>query len=156
MRDNPTEDKLDPAEDVRRRSKKNSPSVLSCIVKRTKEGVTVAAKSEQFTADNTGKGQFLRGNRRNLVGEGVVKDLVSKKSSECAQSLQWSRQWARNMGKGERRSGPGERVRQPIPGKFSMTGDPPKRKEREPERPQTFPIEGRLSCKTALLSFGSD
>jgi len=50
-----------------------APSFLSCIGKRTKEGVTVAAKSRQFTADKTGKGQFLRGNRRNLAGEGVVK-----------------------------------------------------------------------------------
>jgi len=33
----------------------------------------VAAKSRQFTADKTGKGQFLQGNRRNLAGEGVVR-----------------------------------------------------------------------------------
>jgi len=37
MRDNPGGE-LDPAEGVRRRCKNNSPSVLSCIVKRTREG----------------------------------------------------------------------------------------------------------------------
>jgi len=37
MRDNPEESELDPAEGVRRRFKKNSPSVLSCIGKRTRE-----------------------------------------------------------------------------------------------------------------------
>jgi len=36
------------------------------------KSVIVAAKSGQFTADETGKGQFFRGNRRNLVGEGGV------------------------------------------------------------------------------------
>jgi len=38
MRDNSKRVELDPAEGVRRRCKKNSPSVLSCIDKRTKEG----------------------------------------------------------------------------------------------------------------------
>jgi len=37
----------------------------------------VAAKSRQFTADRTGKGQFLRGNPRNLAGEGIVKKSSS-------------------------------------------------------------------------------
>jgi len=38
MRDNPEGSELDPADDVRRRYKKNSPSVLSCIGKRTRKG----------------------------------------------------------------------------------------------------------------------
>jgi len=38
MRDNLEGDELDPENDVRRRSKKNFPSVLSCIGNRTKEG----------------------------------------------------------------------------------------------------------------------
>jgi len=59
MRDNPEGCKLDPAVDVRRCSKKNSPSVLSCISKRAKKAVIVAAKSEQFTKDDAAKGQFL-------------------------------------------------------------------------------------------------
>jgi len=47
--------------------------------------MTMAAKSGQFTADETGKGQFLRGNRTYLAEEGVVKKIfVSKKSSGCA------------------------------------------------------------------------
>jgi len=33
----------------------------------------------EFTADEMGKGQFLRGNRRNLAGEGVVKKIPSPK-----------------------------------------------------------------------------
>jgi len=37
----------------------------------------VAAKSRRFTADKTGKGQFLRGNRRNLAGEVVVRKSSS-------------------------------------------------------------------------------
>jgi len=38
MRENPEGGKLDPAEGVYRHRKKNSPSVLSCIGKRTREG----------------------------------------------------------------------------------------------------------------------
>jgi len=38
MRDNPGGGELDPAEGVRKRCKKNSSSVLSCIGKRTREG----------------------------------------------------------------------------------------------------------------------
>jgi len=38
MRDNLGGDELDPTEGVRRRYMKNSPSVLSCIGKRTREG----------------------------------------------------------------------------------------------------------------------
>jgi len=44
--------------------------------------VTVATKSRQFTADKTGKGQFLRGNRENLAGEGVVRKISSPRN-EC-------------------------------------------------------------------------
>jgi len=39
----------------------------------------VAAKSRQFTADETGKGQFHRGNRRNVEGAGVVRKISSPK-----------------------------------------------------------------------------
>jgi len=38
MQRNPGGGELDPAESVRRRCKKNSPSVLSCIDRRIKEG----------------------------------------------------------------------------------------------------------------------
>jgi len=37
----------------------------------------VAAKSGQFTADESGKGQFLQGHRRILAGEGVVRKISS-------------------------------------------------------------------------------
>jgi len=55
MRDSQGRGESDPAEGVRRRCMKNAPSILSCIGKRTKKVVTVAAKSRQFTADKTGK-----------------------------------------------------------------------------------------------------
>jgi len=38
MRDNPKGGEVDPAEGVCKRCKKNSPSVLYCIGKRTREG----------------------------------------------------------------------------------------------------------------------
>jgi len=52
---------------------KNFPAVLPALARGQKKAVTVAAKSGQFTADKKGKGQFLRGNRRNLAGEEVGK-----------------------------------------------------------------------------------
>jgi len=52
MRDNPEGGEVDFAVDDRRRCKKNSPSVLSCIDKRNKrKAVTATAKSGQFSAD---------------------------------------------------------------------------------------------------------
>jgi len=74
MRDNPEEGELDPAECSR--CKKNSLSV--------EKAVTMAAKSGWFTVDETGMGQFLRGNQRSPTEKGDVKDFVSKKSSGCA------------------------------------------------------------------------
>jgi len=53
---NPERGELDPVDDVRRRCKKNFPSVLSCTDMRTKMAVIVAAKSEQFTTSKAGKG----------------------------------------------------------------------------------------------------
>jgi len=75
MRDSQGGGESDPAEGVRRRCIKNSPFVLSCIGKRTKEGCV--SEVETFTADKTRKDQFLRGNRRNLTGEGVVRKSSS-------------------------------------------------------------------------------
>jgi len=46
------------------------------------KSVTMTAKSRQFTADETRKGQFLQGNRSNLAEERVVRK--STQSSECA------------------------------------------------------------------------
>jgi len=56
----------------------------------------VEAKLGQFTANKMGKGQFLRGNQRNLAGEGVVRKILSLKKSTSV---------GRNMGKGECCSG---------------------------------------------------
>jgi len=44
--------------------------------------LTSAAKSEQFTANEIGKDQFHRGNRRNLAEEGIVRKISF--SSGCA------------------------------------------------------------------------
>jgi len=62
----------------------------------------VAAKSGQFTANETGKGQFLRENRRNLEEEGVVRKVSSPKRVASVSNLCNGRgQWAGNMGKGK-------------------------------------------------------
>jgi len=50
-------------------------SILSCIGKRARESCD--RSSGQFTADKTGKGQFLRGNWRDLAKEGVVGKILS-------------------------------------------------------------------------------
>jgi len=89
-------------------AKKNS-SVLSCIVKKKEKAVTVAAKSGQFTAGETGKGQFLRGNRQ-------------EEKRACLICNDWG-QWAGSMGKGECCSDFGERVRQFITRKSSVIGN---------------------------------
>jgi len=46
IRDSLERSELDPAEDARRRCKKNSPSVLSCIGKRTRDGCDRGSKVE--------------------------------------------------------------------------------------------------------------
>jgi len=84
MRDSQRRSESDPTENVCKRCMKNSPSVLSCIGKITKKAVTTAAKSKQFTADKTGKGQFLRGKPKESGRRGSCeKEFVSTKSSEC-------------------------------------------------------------------------
>jgi len=55
----------------------------------------VAPKSGQFTADEMGKGQFLRENRKNLVEEGVVKKFSSPRRVADVPNLSNDRgQWA--------------------------------------------------------------
>jgi len=53
----------------------------------------MATKSGQFRADETGKGQFLRGNRRNQAEERVVKDFapgsIAGVSYFCNDRGQW-------------------------------------------------------------------
>jgi len=82
MRDNPGRG-LDPAEDVRRCCK-NSPSILSYIDKKTSQSCDRGSEVAQFTADETGNGQFLRGNGRYLAEEGVVRKISSPKRSGWA------------------------------------------------------------------------
>jgi len=94
---NPEEGELDPAVDVRRRCKKNS-SVLSCI---GKKAVTVASKSGQFTASETGKGQFLWENRRSLAEERIVRDISSPGSKAGLPNFAMTR--ASGMGMGQRK-----------------------------------------------------
>jgi len=56
MRDKSEGGELDPADDVRTHCKKNSPSVLSCIGKRTEKGCDRGSKVEtQFTVKEFGK-----------------------------------------------------------------------------------------------------
>jgi len=103
--------------------------------------MTLATKLVQFTADETGKGQFLRGNRRNLAGEVFMRKIsFSKKVANVTNLCNGQGQWAGNMCKGECCSGFGKRVCQFISGKFSMTGHPLEvratREERDSERSQ--------------------
>jgi len=59
MRNNPEGDELDPKEGVRRRSKKISPSALSCIGKRTREGCDRGNEVGTVHSGRDGKGRFL-------------------------------------------------------------------------------------------------
>jgi len=56
MRDNPGGDELDPAEGVRSYCKKNSPSVLSCIGKWTREGCDCGSEVGTVHSERGGKG----------------------------------------------------------------------------------------------------
>jgi len=56
MRDSQGGGELDPAEDVRRRCMENSPSFLSCICKRTKEGCDRGSEVETVHSGYDGKG----------------------------------------------------------------------------------------------------
>jgi len=70
---------LVPIESVRRRCKKNAPSVLSCIGKRTREGCDRGNEVRTVHSGQNGKGQFFREDRRNLAEEGVVKAILSRR-----------------------------------------------------------------------------
>jgi len=85
----------------------------------------VAAKSRQFTANKSVKDQFLQGNRKNMVGEGVVRKSSSLQRVLSVSNLcnSWS-QGAGNMGNGECCSGFGKRVCLFISRKSNMTEDP--------------------------------
>jgi len=59
MRNNPVGGDLDPADDVRRRCKKNSSFILSCIDKKTKEGCDNGSEIGTVHSERDRKGQFL-------------------------------------------------------------------------------------------------
>jgi len=85
----------------------------------------VAAKSEQFTADELGKGQFLLRKPKESGRKRVVRKISSPQRVVSVSNLCNGRcQWAENMSKRECCSGFGERVCPFISGKSSMTGDP--------------------------------
>jgi len=63
MQDNPERDELDSAVGVRKLCKQNSPYVLSCIDKRTREDCGRGSEVERVHSGLNGKGQFLRRNR---------------------------------------------------------------------------------------------
>jgi len=83
----------------------------------------VAATSVQFTADETGNSQFLRGNRRNLAEEGGVERKISppKRVAGVPKLSNDQGERAGNLGKEDCCSGFSERVCQFITGKSSVT-----------------------------------
>jgi len=85
MRDSPEGGESDPAESVRKRCKKNSLSVLSCIGKRTREGCDRG--SEVGTVHSGRDGGGPDSSRKPKVSGrrgSFEKDFVSKKRSGCA------------------------------------------------------------------------
>jgi len=79
MQDNVERDELDPADDARRRCKKNSP-VLSCIGKRTKQGCDCG--SEVGTV-HSGQGPVTLGeSKKSGKRESCEKDFVSRRYRE--------------------------------------------------------------------------
>jgi len=68
MRDNPEGCELDPAEGIHRRCKKNSPSVLSGLDKRTREGCDRGSEVGTVHIGRDGKGPVPSKNR-NLAEE---------------------------------------------------------------------------------------
>jgi len=85
----------------------------------------MSAKSGQFTADKTKKGQFLRGSQRNLAGQKVEKKISSPiRIAGVSYPCNDQGQWAGNVGKGKCCSGFVKQVCRFITRKSSMTGDP--------------------------------
>jgi len=89
MRNNPKEGELDPAEGVRRLCKKNSPSVLSCIGKRTKEGCYRGIEVWTVYSGRGSEGSVrFEKTEGNWQGENCKKDFVFKQHCGRALSLQ--------------------------------------------------------------------
>jgi len=109
MRDNPEGGELDPADDVHKRCKKNSPSVLSCIDKRTKEGCD---RGSEVGTVHSGKD-----------GEGPA-PLWKPGIWQKREYMKLPGKWAGDMGEEECRSSFGKQVCQFVTGKSSAIGDP--------------------------------
>jgi len=74
-----------PAEGVRRRCNKNSPSVLSCIGKRTRECCDRGSEVGTIHSGWYKEGPVPpRKPNESGRGESCEKEFISKKSSECA------------------------------------------------------------------------
>jgi len=85
MRDNPEGVELDPAEDVLRRWKKNSSSVLFCIGKRIREDCDRRSVFGTVHSGRDGVGPVSPMKPKESGKRGSCeKDFVSKKSSGCA------------------------------------------------------------------------
>jgi len=112
MRDNPEGGEQDLADDVRRRCKKNSPSVLSCIDKRTKEGCNRGSEFRTVHSErNVERPVPLRKPNESGRRECCEKDFVSRSYSGYALSL---------LGEGECCSG----FCQFVTGKFRVIENP--------------------------------
>jgi len=120
MRDNPEGGESDHAEGVRRRCMKNSSSVLSCMGKRTTEGCNRGSEIGTVHSGRDREGPVPPRKPKESGRRGSCeKNFVPKKSSGCAKSLQRTEQagW-------KHESGFGERVRQFITEKSSVTRNP--------------------------------
>jgi len=89
MRDNPEGDKLDLADEVRRRCKKNSPSILSCIGKRTKEDCDRDSEVGTVHSGRDRKGPVhAKKPKESGKRDNCEKDFVSRQHIRYALSLQ--------------------------------------------------------------------
>jgi len=114
VREIPEGGELNPAKGVRMRCKKNFPSVLFCIGKRSREDCNHGNEVGTVHSGRDGEGPVpLRKPKQYDRRGSCEKDFVSTGGH-----------WAGDMGKGESCSGFRERVCQFITGKSSVTGDP--------------------------------
>jgi len=111
----------DLAKGVHRHCMKNSPSLLSCIGKRTKEGCDHGSEVGTVYSDKTGEEPVPPEEAEGILqGKSSSPQRVTSVSNLCNSRSQG----AGNMGNGECHSGLGKRVCPFISGKSSMTGDP--------------------------------
>jgi len=88
MRDNPEGGELDPTEGVRRRCKKNSSSVLSCIGKRTREGYGRGSEVGTVYSGREGEGPVPPRKPKESGKRELLKRFWLQERSGCALPLQ--------------------------------------------------------------------